>query len=107
VDPPFAIRGMPHAPNFALPVHPQRAGAGIGRGGAREFAPSSGADHPSRLHRLGRPEPGIYNPDGRWEFGWNGDRLSNGHDTKKLIAHDPIVHQWVIDVLKQAERLSN
>jgi hypothetical protein len=39
-----------------------------------------------------------------WELGWNGERLSNGHGTKNLIAHDPSIHRWVLDALKQAER---
>jgi hypothetical protein len=42
----------------------------------------------------------------RWEFGWNGDRLSNGHNTKSLITHDPSIHRWVLDALKCAKRSS-
>jgi hypothetical protein len=42
--------------------------------------------------------------DEHWEFGWNGSRLSNGHATKLLISNQPDLHQWVLDVLKKAQR---
>jgi hypothetical protein len=40
----------------------------------------------------------------QWELGWNGERLSNGNNTKALVAHDPAIHRWVMDAIKQAER---
>jgi hypothetical protein len=42
----------------------------------------------------------------QWELGWNGNRLSNGRGSTELLAHDPFIHRWVLDVLKQAERLN-
>jgi hypothetical protein len=57
---------------------------------------------------VAQPETGAPCPQARrkehWWFGWNGERLSNAIDTKKLAEHHPDVLQWVIDSLKGAEQ---
>jgi hypothetical protein len=44
----------------------------------------------------------VTNSKKKFELGWNGKRLSNGNGNKELIAHDPAIHRWVLDTIKQA-----
>jgi hypothetical protein len=44
----------------------------------------------------------VTNSKQKFELGWNGKRLSNGNGSKELIAHDPAIHRWVLDTIKQA-----
>lgn len=41
-------------------------------------------------------------PKKNWWFGWDGKRLSNSSDCKKLAEHHPGIRQWVIDVLRSS-----
>jgi hypothetical protein len=35
-----------------------------------------------------------------WWFGWNGERLAQGKDTKLLQEYQPEIFQWVVNILK-------
>jgi hypothetical protein len=61
--------------------------------------PSKSADWRSfKLERIA----GYPLPKNTWWFGWNGERLSAGRDSRLLKEHQPEVYDWVVSTLSEA-----